>query len=187
MTNPFEPFPIIETPRLVLRRIERADLPVIYRLQSDPNVVRYFGRPAHSRIEQSEELLYKIEDGLQNGTSVRWAITVRPSLEMIGSTGFWRWNQPHRGAEIGYEMDPAYWGKGIMVEAIRPTLAFGFRVMKLHRIEANIDPANIGSRRVLEKLGFKREGRIRENWFDGERYTDTEHFGLLENELDELA
>lgn len=184
MTNPFEPFPILETPRLVLRKIEDSDLQTIFRLQSDPEITRYFGRPPHSRIEQSEELLYKINDGLKNGTSIRWAITLRPSLAMIGSTGFWRWNQPHRNAEIGYELDAAHWGKGIMVEAIRPTLAFGFRAMNLHRVEANIDPDNLGSRRVLEKLGFQQEARIRENWFDGSRFTDTVHFGLLENELD---
>ena len=185
--NPFEPFPVFETPRLILRRIERSDLNAIYQLQSNPRVVEHFGRPPHSRIEQSEELLHKIVDGVQNGTSIRWAITIKPSLEFIGSTGFWRWNQPHFNAEIGYELAPDYWGAGIMVEAIKPTLVFGFDTMKLHRVEANVEPNNKGSVRVLEKLGFQREALLRENWFDGKSFTSTAHYGLLQADLAALS
>lgn len=180
----FDPFPTLETDRLVLRRIERSDLETMYRLQSDPEVVRYFGRDPHTRIEQTEEWLYKIESGLKDATSIRWGITLRGSPELIGSTGFWRWNQPHFHAEIGYELAHAHWGRGIMVEAIRKTLVFGFSTMNLHRVEANIDPDNQGSRRVLEKLGFQREAFMRENWFYQDRFTSTALYGLLKREFE---
>ena len=180
----FDPFPTLETPRLVLRRLEPSDLAAMFRIQSDPVVTRYFGRPAHARIEQTEEFLFKISEGMRTATSIRWGITLRGNDELIGSMGFWRWNQLHFNAEIGYELAPSFWGRGIMVEAIRPILAYGFTTMQLHRVEANIDEENHASQRVLEKLGFTREALIRENWFDGKRFTSTGFYGLLKREFE---
>jgi [ribosomal protein S5]-alanine N-acetyltransferase len=178
----FDPFPTLETPRLVLRELVPSDVETIFRIQSNPEVVRYFGRPAHSTLAETEKLLGLVFDGQRDVTGVRWGLSLRDSGALAGTCGFWRWNKQHRFAEIGYEMAPAYWGRGLMVEALGPILRYGFTKMELHRVEAIIDPANQASRRVLEKLGFKRDALLRENWLFEGKFTDSAIYGLLENE-----
>ena len=89
--------------------------------------------------------------------------------------------KPHFRAEIGYDLAPAFWGQGVMPEAVGAVLTFGFTTMGLHSVEAQIDPENTGSRRVLEKLGFVQEAYFRENFYVAAeaRFTDTAVFSLL--------
>lgn len=183
----FDPFPTLETPRLVLRQIVAEDLQSLFRMQSDPEVVRYFGRPPDPSPEETKKRVDTIMTGVREGTSIRWALTLRDSGKFIGSGGFWKWDKGHRWAEIGYELAPAQWGKGLMPEAIAAMLRFGFERMELHRVEANLDPANVASRRVLEKLGFVREGVKRENWFYDGKFTDTAGYGLLRSDFESIA
>jgi ribosomal-protein-alanine N-acetyltransferase len=89
----------------------------------------------------------------------------------------------HRRAEIGYDLLPALWGRGVMHEALRAILRFGFTEMELHSTEAQIDPANARSRRVLERLGFKQDGLIRENFLAHGKFFDTATFTLLAREF----
>jgi len=183
----FDPFPTLETPRLVLRQIFPEDLPAMFRIQSDPEVARYFGRPADTTPEETQKRLECIITGVRECTSIRWALTPRDSGELVGSGGFWRWDKAHRWAEIGYELLPSHRGKGLMPEALAAMIRFGFERMELHRVEANIDPGNVASRRVLEKLGFVCEGVKRENWFHEGKFTDTPHYGLLRADFEKIA
>ena len=178
----FEPFPALETPRLSLRRPTLDDAAAIFHLQSDAEVGRYFGRPTPTR-QQTDEKLALIDTGIREHTSIVWVLSPRGARELWGTAGFWRWNKEHHNAELGYALLPAHWGGGLMAEALRAILAFGFARLALHRAEANVDPDNAASRRVLEKLGFVQEGLLRENWCAGERFTDTVTFGLLERDL----
>jgi ribosomal-protein-alanine N-acetyltransferase len=114
-------------------------------------------------------------------------LTLRGSDALLGTAGFWRWDKAHHWAEVGYELRPEHWGKGLMPEALTAMIRFGFERMELHRVEANITPANTASRRVLEKLGFVCEGVKRENWFHDGRYTDTAHYGLLRSDFESIA
>lgn len=179
----FTPFPTLETPRLVLRELVPADVEAIFRIQSNPEVVRYFGRPGHATIAETEKLLGIVFDAQRDVTGIRWGLSLKDTGELAGTCGFWRWNKPHRHAEIGYELAPAFWGRGLMVEALRPILRYGFTQMELHRVEATIDPDNHASQRVLEKLGFKRDALMRENWLHDGKFTDSAIYGLLEQEF----
>jgi ribosomal-protein-alanine N-acetyltransferase len=179
----FDPFPTLETPRLVLRELVPADVEVIHRIQSDPQVVRYFGRPAHATLAESEKKLQIVFDALRDTTGIRWGLALRDGGALAGTCGIWRWNKDHRFAEIGYELAPAYWGRGLMVEALSPILRYGFTKMDLHRVEATIDPENQASRRVLEKLGFKRDALMRENWLYNGKFTDSAIYSLLDREF----
>ncbi|WP_437967619.1 GNAT family protein [Sorangium sp. So ce260] len=183
----FDPFPVLTTPRLRLRSIEPGDVERIFRIQSDPEVTRYFGRGPDASIADSERRIATIIAGVREHTSIRWGITLEESGELVGTGGFWRWNKPHRWAEIGYELLPAFWNRGIMTEALRAVLRFGFASMDLHRVEAQIDPENRASARVLERLGFAREGLLRQNWYHDGRYTDTAVYGLLRDDLEAAA
>lgn len=98
---------------------------------------------------------------------------------MIGSGGIWRIQKDHLRGEIGYELSKEFWGNGIMTEALKEIVKFGFEKMNLHSIEANLDPENTGSVRLLEKLGFIREGYFAESYYFNGKFTDTGTYSLL--------
>ena len=182
--NPFDPFPTLQTSRLTLRAMSLDDLDDLFRVRTDPQVLRYLGADADTR-EQVQKRIEVVLEGVREGKSIRWAITDRQSGAFLGSGGFWRWDQRHRRAEVGYDLAPEHWGKGLMTEAVGAMIRFGFDVMRLHTVEANIDPLNEASRRVLLKLGFKQEGLLRESYFYAGKFLDTALFSLLEADLKE--
>ncbi|MGK3998010.1 GNAT family N-acetyltransferase [Sorangium sp. So ce1024] len=187
MASAFDPFPVLTTPRLRLRALDPGDAERVFRLRSDPDVMRYIGRAPDGSVAATEQHLAAILESIREGASIGWGITLKDSGELIGTGGFVRWNKPHRWAEIGYAILPAFWGQGIMTEALRAMLPFGFASMDLHRVEAQLDPENRASARVLERLGFVREGQHRQNWCYEGQFTDTAVYGLLRGELKPAA
>ncbi len=181
LTAAFAAFPVLETQRFRLRAPTFDDAADIFRIMSDPNVTRYFGALPMTAIEQARQRVAAIEAAFQEQSGVRWAITHRANGQLLGTAGFWRLIRSHFRAEIGYELAPEWWGQGVMTEALGAMLDFGFTRMGLHSVEAQIHPANMGSRRVLEKLGFVQEGYFRENYYDivEAGFTDTAVFSLL--------
>jgi len=179
----FDPFPVLETPRLFLRRLVPPDAEVIFRLQQDPEVTRYIGRDPDPNLEASLQRIEVIDANIRETNGITWGLVLKETGELIGTAGLWRWVKLHRFVEIGYQLASAYWGRGLMTEALRPILHFGFEVMGVHRIEANTDPANLASARVLEKVGFKQEARLRENWFYNGTFTDSAIYGMLRRDL----
>jgi ribosomal-protein-alanine N-acetyltransferase len=181
LTAAFATFPVLETERFVLRAPTLDDADDMFRIMSDVRVTRYFGAlPMVARVE-AEQRVERIHTAFQEHNGIRWAIADRASGQLVGTAGFWRLIKPHFRAEIGYELAPEWWGKGVMTEALSAMLAFGFTRMGLHSVEAHIHPDNGASRRVLEKLGFVQEGYFRENFYDPieAQFTDTAVFGLL--------
>jgi ribosomal-protein-alanine N-acetyltransferase len=179
--NPFEPFPTLETERLVLRAPVDADAELVFRIQSDPRVNRYLGRLPDVTVADSAARVAHMIAGVRDGTAIRWIVAVRGG-DAVGTGGFWRWNRDHRWAEIGYDLLPDHWGRGLMPEAVRAMLGYGFGALGLHRVEANVDPDNAASVRLLAKVGFTREGLLRENWLHDGRFTHSAIYGLLAGE-----
>jgi [ribosomal protein S5]-alanine N-acetyltransferase len=179
----FDPFPVLETPRLVLRELVIEDAEAVFRNSSDPQVARFLGRDPDASLEVSLKRVQSCVDALKEHTGIRWAITLRGDPTLLGTVGFWKWNKPSFYAEIGYELGPAHWNKGYMTEAVRAALAFGFEHMDLNRVEANTDPDNLASRRVVEKLGFTHEATLRQNWFYAGKFLDSVIYGLLKSEF----
>jgi ribosomal-protein-alanine N-acetyltransferase len=175
----FDIFPVLETERLILREITLDDAEDMFRIFADPEVIRFWGAAPMRSIEEAHGKIAGITTAFREKFGMRWAITRRDSNRLIGSCGHWRLIKQHMRSEIGYDLAPEQWGQGIMPEAVGAILRFGFERMRLHSVEAQIEPNNQGSRRVLEKLGFVQEGYFRENfYFDGE-FTDTAVFSLL--------
>ncbi|MFO0758969.1 MAG: GNAT family N-acetyltransferase [Byssovorax sp.] len=179
MNNLFDPFPTIETPRLVLREITQDDAPAFLAVRSDPEVMRYWSSAPVTSIEPIREAINQVIEGVRAGSSIRWAIADKSTGAFLGSGGFWRWEKKHLRAEIGYDLGSAHWGKGLATEALGAMIRFGWDVMKLHSVEANVDPRNRASTRVLEKLGFVQEGLLRENFMVEGQLTDTAIYSLL--------
>jgi len=178
----FAIFPQLETPRLMLREITLDDAAEVFRIYSDPQVMRYWGSAPLRSIDEARRKIEDITAAFRDKDGIRWGITRKGSNRLIGSCGHWRLMKAHFRSEIGYELAPEYWGQGIMTEALGAIIRFGFEAMGLHSIEAQIDPANLASRKVLEKLGFVQEGYLRENYVVGGKFTDTAIFSLLKSD-----
>jgi [ribosomal protein S5]-alanine N-acetyltransferase len=175
-------FPVLRTERLVLRELRDDDVPAAFALFSDPEVMRYVGKPVHADHDETRAHLRRSQEQYPARAGVRWAITPKGDDRLIGSCGHWRLMKEHRRSELGYDLARERWGQGLITEALHAILGFGFGRMGLHSVEAQIDPANARSRRVLERLGFTLDGVLRENFYDGSRYTDTGVYTLLARE-----
>ena len=108
-----------------------------------------------------------------------WGISLRSDPRLIGTAGFWRIIREHDRAEIGYTLHPDHQGKGYMQEAMTAIFDFGFRKMKLHSVEANVNPNNEASIKLLERNGFVKEAHFKENWLYDGRYLDTAIYSRL--------
>lgn len=173
----------IETERLVLRDYEEADWRAVLAYQSDPRYLRFY--PWKSRSEQDARDFVRMFTDWRNERPRRrfqLAVTLRDGGEAVGSCGLRRKPDGEHEADIGYEVAPRLWGQGYATEAARAMVAFGFGELGLHRLSSWCIAENTASARVLEKLGFKLEGRLRQNeYFKGRRW-DTLLFGLLREE-----
>jgi [ribosomal protein S5]-alanine N-acetyltransferase len=183
----FERFPTLETERLRLREIMLNDAGGVFRIRSDYQVTRLNTGAAYTHIDQAVALIESLQLGYRAGDELRWGIVYKdapPQDEdaVIGMVGFNYWNRRDHRASIGYDLARAYWGKGFMPEALRAILRFGFEQMALNRIEADCSEDNTASIRVLEKLGFVREGIQREQYFDEGGYHNLWLFSLLRRE-----
>ena len=174
--------PVIITPRVVLRWISEDDVDGLYRVFSDPQVMRYWSTGPLANGEAAAELQREIAEGNQNGTMLKWGLALRDSNTMIGTTTLFNLSLDNGRAEIGYALARAYWGKGYMNEALQALLSHAFEVMQLRRLEADVDPRNSASIRTLERLGFQREGFLRERWHVNGELQDALFYGLLRRE-----
>jgi len=176
-------FPRLETERLVLREMTRDDARFYFRHFNDEKIVEGCCFPGPKNLEAAKEELelYCIKP-FKEDRGIRWGITRREDGKLIGTCGFYDWNKTARRAEIGYDLKPAYWGKGIMIEALQAVLTYGFRKMKLNRIQAIIDSENTRSMRLVQNLGFKKEGVLRQRSYFNGQFRDDVCFSLLRGE-----
>ncbi|HNV60556.1 MAG TPA: GNAT family protein [Rhodoferax sp.] len=176
----FDDLPL-RTKRLVLRPLQERDDDALFRIFSDEKVMRYWStlpwtshEPARAMI--ASDLAQTSRDHLRLG------IVLSQDECLIGTCTLFNVNAACRRAELGYGLGSFAWGHGYMNEALRALLDYGFRQLNLNRIEADIDPRNEGSARTLERLGFTKEGYLRERWIVGDEISDTALYGLLQRE-----
>ena len=178
----FRNLPTLETPRLILRRLQLEDAPDVFAYASDPEVARYTTWSAHRSLEDSLEFVRAQLRAYEEGQVAPWAMVDRQSGRVIGTAGFVAWAPVHARAEIGYAMGRAYWGRGLMTEAVRAILRFGFEHMGLNRIEGRCMPENPASARVMEKAGMRYEGLLREQMYIKGRFIDLKVYAMLRRE-----
>ncbi len=158
--------PRLETERLILRQLTRDDTDALFRHFSDDVVTRFMDIDSLNDPAEAAEIVAFCHDLWRQRQGCRWAIVRKVDKTLIGTCGFNTWvRQRGSRGEIGYDLSPLAWGQGLMPEALRVAITFGFRQMHLHRIEAFVDPANARSVRVLEKLGFQCDGLLRDYGF----------------------
>jgi RimJ/RimL family protein N-acetyltransferase len=173
----------LTTERLLLREFVEEDWPAVLAYQSDPRYLRYYAWTERAEADV-RAFVRAFLDWQAERPRARYqlAITLREGGRLIGNCGVRVQNAAARRAEIGYEIAPAQWGQGYATEAARAMLAFSFAELGLHRISAWCVAENVASARVLEKLGLRLEGRLREQeWMQG-RWWDTLLYAILEGE-----
>jgi ribosomal-protein-alanine N-acetyltransferase len=179
----FQSFPHLETERLVLRRLHRDDAESLFAILSDEEVARFYDDEAFAGISQARKQIEAWARGYEEWRVIRWGIVHRGTDTVIGTCGYYGFHRWHGRASLGYELARPYWRQGIMTEALAAIIGFGFREVGLNRVQAVLMPGNVASVKLLEKLGFQREGVLRqyENW--GEKgYVDLFIFSLLRQE-----
>lgn len=172
----------LSTNRLTLRRVIADDAPHLLAYLSKPEVVRHMGLDPFTSLEDALEEIAWYDSILEEGTGVRWGITLTGQNEVIGSCGFLNVSAKHQRAEIGFELSSDHWGRGIAGEALRAVVRHGFAQLGFHRIEALVEPANTASQQLLERVGFTREGLLRGYEFTRGKYDDLYMYSLLETD-----
>ena len=177
----FEPV-TLNTSRLVLRPLRDADAHAFFEIWSDAEAMRYFSFSPMTQLEQAEERIARNVQTAASGESQTCVLELRETGEALGECALFHANAQCRRAEIGFSLRRRFWGGGYMREAATAVIDHAFATLRLNRLEADIDPRNTASARLLERLGFVREGLLRERWIVGDEVSDSALYGLLVSE-----
>ena len=175
-------FPNLETDRLLLRPLASNDLEFVLRHFSDPEVNRYLFDDDPVTTREAAQAILDFYVPPAGKPYNRWVITQKADARAIGTCGYHKWQKRHHCAEIGYDLAKASWRQGYMTEALRAILQYGFTRMDLNRVEAMVYPENEASMRMLERLGFRKDGLLRQSVRQGEAYYDHWLLSLLKAE-----
>jgi ribosomal-protein-alanine N-acetyltransferase len=183
MNDIFKTFPHLQTPRLILRQIRLTDAAAVFDILSDHEATRYYDEDPFTDISQASELVAYWSSAFERRQVIRWGIARQDDDRLIGTCGYYGLHTWHSRAALGYELARPHWRQGLMTQALRAVIAFGFEQAALNRIQADVMPANRASVGLLEKLGFVNEGLLREyeNW-GSKGYVDLYRFSLLRRE-----
>jgi ribosomal-protein-alanine N-acetyltransferase len=179
MTAPQE----LRTARLLLRSLEREDVPALVRLAGAKEIAATtLNIPYPYAEDDALGFLAKAGEDFLAGRSVVFAISISPGRELCGAVGL-SIGETHNHAELGYWIGLPFWGRGYVTEAANAAVAFGFETLRLRRIYAHHFAGNTASQRVLEKIGMRHEGRFRQHVRKWDRFIDIENYGILAEEF----
>lgn len=169
--------PALRGDGLLLRSLTDEDVGAILDVFGDADVVRFMSLEQLDSIDDATEFLSSIHRDFASGRLYQWGIEL--DRQIAGTCTLSGIDRKHRRAELGFAVAKRLWSLGIASRAVPAVIEFGFHRIGLHRIEAEVDPENTASIRVLERAGFKREGLLRERYFEGSEARDSIFYGLL--------
>jgi ribosomal-protein-alanine N-acetyltransferase len=173
------PFPVLETERLILRMIRNDDRQEMFEIRSNRQTMQYIPRPLANTVEDAQKVIDMINGFVERNERINWAITEKGSDKMLGVIGYVRMLEDAHRSEVGYVMHHDSMGKGFAKESLQAVVDYGFNVMNLHSIEAIIRPDNAASIKLVEKLGFIREAFFRDYVFHEGQYYDEAVYSLI--------
>lgn len=179
----FSPFPELHTERLSLRMLVDGDKIELFDIRSNSSVNRFIIRDNYKSVEDAEKFISLINKNIRTNESILWAIELKHEKKLIGTICLWNIKRENFRAEIGFELHPAYQKRGLMNEAIKPVLEYGFAKMNLHTIAGVVDPENSASIKLMEKNNFVREAFFKEDTFYKGKFIDTAIYTLLSNHI----
>ncbi|MBK3497331.1 GNAT family N-acetyltransferase [Viridibacillus sp. YIM B01967] len=151
------------TKRLHLRKIQITDAPSLFKIWSDPEVTKFMNINNFKNEDQTHDMIRFLDKLSQDKLAIRYSIIELESNEIIGSCGYNSLDYENAKAEIGYDIAKVFWGKGYAPEAISALMDYAFNGLNFNRVEAKVEPENLNSIKVLEKLKFTFEGTLRQN------------------------
>lgn len=172
-------FPVIETERLTLRSLVADDAERLLAIFSDPEVMRYWNTTPWSTVEDAFDFIHRSSASMQRNEGLTLGIYVKASGKLVGKCMLFSYEQESKRAELGFGLGRNAWSKGYIQEAGEALIQYGFETLGLRRIEAEIDPNNHASAKALEKLGFTREGLLRQRWEINGIVSDSALYGRL--------
>lgn len=178
--------PKIETKRLILRKFTKKDLNDLYEYASDNKVTQYLSWNTYKNIDMATEYIEHIIEKYTKNEIAPWGIEWKENSKLVGSIDFVQYDKKNFSAEIGYVLNRDYWNKGIMTEALKEIIRFGFENMNLIRIETKLNALNIQSERVMQKNGLKYEGTLRKKEFLKDKFIDIKYYSILRDEYHKL-
>lgn len=180
----FADLPDLRTERLLLRKMRLEDAEEMFAYASDPKVTRYLLWETHRTVEDSEDFLRFAVEGYERGEFGGWGIVLSGSGAFVGTCGLDAGYSPeHARAELGYVLSRSHWGRGLMPEAVREVVRFGFEELDLNRVEARCFAGNVASARVMEKAGMAYEGTLRGREYVKGVYRDMRVHSILRGEF----
>ena len=182
----FSHLPELTTPRLTLRKLLVSDTEDMYAYASRQDVTQYLTWYPHSDRSYTRQYLQYLGNRYSAGMFYDWAIFYEPECRMVGTCGFTSFNCSSDSAEVGYVLNPEFWGKGIAHEALCRVMRFGFEKLNLNRIEARYIEGNERSRQVMEKAGMTFEGMMREAMLVKGTYVNIGVCSILKSEWEKL-
>jgi len=183
----FNPFPFLSTARLHLRRISDEDEKEIFFLRSDKEMSQFLDRDPAQSINEARKWIRMINKGIDDNQYIAWGIALKNDPLLIGTISFWNVKYEHYRAEIGYALHPLFQGRSLMKEAMTAVINYGFDSLKLHSIEANVNPSNAPSIRLLERSGFIREAYHRENYYYNGHFLDSAIYSLINSSRQQIG
>lgn len=176
----FAHFPTLETSRLILREISPDDVTSLLMHFGNSEVIKFIEKKPIKTIQQANEWLRWMGGFFAAKEGLRWSITTKDEGTFLGLGGLHRWNREIHCAQIGCDLLPTHLGHAYGQEAMQKIIEFGWNYMKLNRIEADVVQGNLRSDHVLNKLGFRKEGVLRQRILKGGKYYDVHIYGLLQ-------
>jgi RimJ/RimL family protein N-acetyltransferase len=174
--------PTLEAPRVRLRWLTERDVEALFAIFSDEAMMRFWSSTAMKQRSEAEELLGRIHQQFADKSGFQWGVERKDDGELLGTCTLFNFHKANMRAEVGYCLRSAHWGRGYMGEALSALIDYAFGVLGLRRLEADVDPKNAGSLRILDRMGFQREGLLRERWNVGGEIQDSVFLGLLARE-----
>lgn len=169
-----------------MRRFRRSDALSIYQNVKYKEISRYTNIPHPYTLENARSFIRRTHRGLKNGTAYELGVELKNTGQIIGGIGLLKIDRRSKNAEVGYWLSKKYWGQEIASEALKLILDFGFKKLKLMRFYARVMHPNIASMKLLEKAGFKYEGRMRKHIFKNGKWMDELRYAILREEHEKL-
>jgi ribosomal-protein-alanine N-acetyltransferase len=175
-------FPILETERLKLVQVENEHSQSFYDIMSRDEVTKYYGMDSLQSVEEASKIVGSFKKTFKSNRGIRWGIVLKDSGDFVGTLGLNNLSTWSKKSEIGFELHPSHWNKGITTEAIKEVLRFSFKDLGLFRMGAITYPQNEASIQLLKRLGFTKEGSLRGYLYQGNQSHDALIFSLLSTE-----
>ncbi|MGE7766272.1 GNAT family N-acetyltransferase [Peribacillus sp. NPDC096540] len=175
----YEQLPTLETERLVMRKITMKDADDMYAYASNSEVSRFVTWEPHRSLSDTKDFIQFVLQNYEDNKLAPWGIEHKDNGEFIGTIDFVSWQLNHQIAEIGYVLASQYWGKGIITEAAKKVIEFGFENMNLVRIQARCFVDNLGSERVMQKVGMSFEGILRKGMYVKGKHEDLKLYSII--------